>query len=284
MPNDDPILKGLTAFIKSRAQQEQQKIKLQSALLTEGLKQRGSFMWKIAEKEYMNPSQRALMEEYRRRQKGFMGAIAPTTPTIRGYPTPEEAIEGGPRPTTMPGMEDTFGIPTEEELYERTIEMTPTGPKEVRRRKKYEEVFYERAMRKPENQRTEEERKIIEKFRFGRERKVGFAEEFNDALSQAVRGEISWDDVRRDYPTKLDEIEEAYLRNKPVFKSPKFREGFGIPALMSERIAKLTPPTRRVIENIKNEYDLKEFLNKITDYEEAGVDARAVLEYFGIEQ
>jgi hypothetical protein len=103
----------------------------------------------------------------------------------------------------------------------------------------------------------------------------------NSDLASAIKGDISFDDVKTKYPTAVDRIEKVRLQRTPVFKSSKFKEGFGLPALMSEDIAKLKPQTKAVISNIKNQYDLQHFISNMTKYQDAGIDTKAVMEYFG---
>lgn len=77
---------------------------------------------------------------------------------------------------------------------------------------------------------------------------------------------------------------ELEQRKTPIKKSPLFTEGSGLPAFLSPNKAKITPATRSVISNIKSEFDFKEFLEDIEDYAAAGVDTKAILEYFGKQQ
>jgi len=109
---------------------------------------------------------------------------------------------------------------------------------------------------------------------------------FRDELKQAKAGEITWEDLKTKYPesskqTEIEKIRQSVLPK--VKKSPTFQRGWGLPALFSKDKAKITPDTQKVINNIKTQEDLEEFL---IDYEKdpigyKNVDKMAILEYFG---
>jgi len=111
---------------------------------------------------------------------------------------------------------------------------------------------------------------------------------FNDAAVEAISGN-DFGNLRTLFPTKFDAIQKIEDQNTPVTKDPDFKEGTGglisrVRSFFSGKQAELTTETKTVIENIKNKADLNEFIEDIEDYKEAGVDTKAILEFFGVKQ
>ena len=75
--------------------------------------------------------------------------------------------------------------------------------------------------------------------------------------------------------------EELTARRTPIAKAPAFQEARGLPAFLSPTKARITGTTRVAIDNIKNQFDWDEFLKDEAKYKEAGVDTKAIHEYFG---
>jgi len=105
---------------------------------------------------------------------------------------------------------------------------------------------------------------------------------YNDYVKKAAAGEITWDHVINEFPTKVNQIKKLKDEFTPIESNPNFKEGWGIPAWLDPNKAKITPETRKVIGNIKTKADLQELLDNEKDYTSEGVDVKAVREYFGI--
>lgn len=117
-----------------------------------------------------------------------------------------------------------------------------------------------------------------------RPKKLTGSEAFRNKLNQAKRGEITWDKLKDEYPepSKQKTIEEVRRSTLPKLeRSPKFRMGRGLPALISKDIAKINKETLKVIKQIENEEDLEELLERRDEAKIAGIDVDAILEYFG---
>jgi len=113
--------------------------------------------------------------------------------------------------------------------------------------------------------------------------KASFTERFNDDLGRALEGTLDWDELKKKYPTKIENIDTLEAQHTLVKKSPKFKEGKGWEAWKSPNVAKLTPKTKAVISQIKNQEDLDEFIERMDEAEKKGIDVKAILEYFGVE-
>ena len=145
---DDNMLttiEGLVKLAKSQKKMQEQRTKLLSSLAETGMK-----------KGMMNPFQKMMMQQYMQQQGGQQPGRQP-----------------GMQPTTQPGMQptaptDSFGVPTQEELYETSYQMTPTGPKQARKRLGYKDIWYKRIMKIPEEERKTEEKKFLQTYKFGK--------------------------------------------------------------------------------------------------------------------
>lgn len=107
-------------------------------------------------------------------------------------------------------------------------------------------------------------------------------ETYRDDLNSARRGEMTWNTLKGKYPDKTDAIEKVRRAFLPKLeKSPKFRTGRGLSALISRDIAKLDAKTIKVIRQIENQEDLDELLERRGEAKIQGIDVDAILEYFG---
>lgn len=100
-------------------------------------------------------------------------------------------------------------------------------------------------------------------------------------VKKAISGQVPWESLRFKYPLKTKEIGELRPQFTPMTKSPQFQQGGGLPALFSRFKAKITPQTQAVIDNIKTEADWNHFIENLEDYQKAGIDTKAIMEYFG---
>lgn len=110
---------------------------------------------------------------------------------------------------------------------------------------------------------------------------------FRKALQKDIGGESAWEDVQGQYPDKTEKIKKIKTHNTPVSMAEDFIAGTGSPvsrikSLFKPNQAEIDSATQRVIDNIKTQADLNEFLKDIDDYESAGVDVKAIKEYFGL--
>lgn len=116
--------------------------------------------------------------------------------------------------------------------------------------------------------------------------KTSDSEKFRTDLQQAIEGKKDWNDLTQDWPDRVETItkmQETYRKRAlpSLEKSPEFVEGGGIKAWLSPNRANINDKTRRVIEQIKNEEDLQEFIDRKSEAESKGIDVDAILEYFG---
>ena len=105
-------------------------------------------------------------------------------------------------------------------------------------------------------------------------------------IKKAVSGEITFNDLRDKYPLKKEKIDQVEAERTPVSKSPTFKKGTGGlvsrgRSLFRSNQAEITPKTQAVIDQIENQADLDEFVERIEEARKAGVDVNAILEYFG---
>jgi len=120
--------------------------------------------------------------------------------------------------------------------------------------------------------------------------KLTATETFRQDLRQAQTGTIDWEDLKVKYPepSKQKAIEEVRVSGLPsVGKAPGFRYGTGggisrLKSFISPKRAEIDKTTQKVINNIANQEDLNELLNNEDGYRAAGVDVKAVKEYFGV--
>jgi hypothetical protein len=110
---------------------------------------------------------------------------------------------------------------------------------------------------------------------------------YDSMIRSAVAGNIPYEDVSKGYPTKYQQVMDIEKQQMPVGMDPGFKEGTGgmisqLGSYFSGSQAELTPQTKTVIDNIKNRLDLDEFIANEQAYSEAGVDVKAIKEYFGI--
>ena len=110
---------------------------------------------------------------------------------------------------------------------------------------------------------------------------------FNEMAKQAVAGQVSWDYLRAQYPHKIALINRMQPELTPVKKAEDFTQGTGTPfsklkSFFSGSQAEITPATKTVINNLKNQADLDELIKNAKKYKEQGVDVDAILEYFGV--
>ena len=102
-----------------------------------------------------------------------------------------------------------------------------------------------------------------------------------------MSGESDWKTLQSTHPTKIKQIKELKLQQTPVEKASDFQ--FGTGGLISRVRSRFSPnmaevpdkKTLQVLNNIKSEADWKEFLADLADYQAAGVDVKAIQEYFG---
>lgn len=116
------------------------------------------------------------------------------------------------------------------------------------------------------------------------------APKYEDMIRRAVSGEVPYEAVRNQFPSKYKDTADIQSEFSPKIEmSPNFKEGGSsafdlIKSYFSKNQATLTPETKKVIANIKNQGDLDELLQKRVEYEEAGVDVRAIMEYYGVKE
>lgn len=109
---------------------------------------------------------------------------------------------------------------------------------------------------------------------------------FDDMLKDAASGKISWDEVTSNFPSRRDTVESVEKEYTPTGMAEGFQKGTGgwisrFRSWLNPAQAEITPDTQAVIDQIKSQADLEEFINEIDQYKDAGVDVNAVLEYFG---
>ena len=109
-------------------------------------------------------------------------------------------------------------------------------------------------------------------------------QKYRDDLNFAKAGQMTWDESKNKYPesSKQEDIEKTRRSTLPKLeRSPSFRMGRGLPALMSKEVANLNEKTVKVIEQIENQEDLDELLKRREEAEIKGIDVKGILEYFG---
>jgi len=107
---------------------------------------------------------------------------------------------------------------------------------------------------------------------------------FREDLKRMGAGDISESEMIDLYPDKAEKVREAIKQTTPVKKSPTFQEQkgiFGKIMSVSRDKAVITDAAQRIIDNIKTQADLDDFLeDKQFDYDED--TANIVMEYFGV--
>jgi hypothetical protein len=110
---------------------------------------------------------------------------------------------------------------------------------------------------------------------------------FDEALIKTRDGEMDWEELEDKFPRKRKEIKELQKQFTPAKESPKFRKGYGIEAFYSNNVAKMTPKAQNMINQIKTQADLEQFMEEVDDKIASKIfsdnDKRTVLEYFGIQ-
>jgi len=115
-------------------------------------------------------------------------------------------------------------------------------------------------------------------------KKPSATEEYRNDLRSAKEGKVTWEDLQTKYPepSKQKQIEEVRVSTLPQLqRSPDFKMGSGLSALLNPNVANIDDVTMKVIRNIKTQEDLDELLAQADEYQASGVDVNAVLEYFG---
>jgi len=128
-------------------------------------------------------------------------------------------------------------------------------------------------------------RRILEK---KKEIKKSFNETMNEDIGKAMRGEEDWADIKAKYPLHIEKINKLKMQTTPVSANPQFKRGTGgliskVRSYLNPNQAEISATTQKVISNIKTEADMKEFMDKMDKYAAAGVDTKAILEYFGVQ-
>jgi len=113
-------------------------------------------------------------------------------------------------------------------------------------------------------------------------RQPSATEIYRTDIRKAANGEMGWDELKGLYPDKIEEIDTLERQHMPISKSPQFKEGWGLPAFFSKKIAKLNPKTRNLIDQITSQADFDEFVEREEEARKAGIDVDAIYECFGM--
>jgi hypothetical protein len=108
---------------------------------------------------------------------------------------------------------------------------------------------------------------------------------FDRDIESVIEGQLSWDDLRKKWGSEVDTIEKLKPYHTPIEKDPEFKEGKGLAAWKSPKIANINESTKYALNQIKTEKDYNDLMadyNKNPkQFKEAGVDVKAIMEYFG---
>jgi hypothetical protein len=108
---------------------------------------------------------------------------------------------------------------------------------------------------------------------------------FDRDIESVINGQMTWDDLRTKWGSKVDTIEKLKPYHTPIKKDPEFKEGRGLAALRSNKIAKINDSTKFALEQIKTEKDYNDLMSDYAKdpdaFKKAGVDVKAIKEYFG---
>ena len=119
-------------------------------------------------------------------------------------------------------------------------------------------------------------------------------ESFDEASVKASNGEISFDDLRQQFPLKRDKIDNLEQsigiesqRKTPVSQSEGFTKGTGglisrVGSFVKPTQAEITPKTQTILDQIETEGDLDDLLSREAEAKEKGIDVDAVYEFFGL--
>ncbi len=172
----DIMAKGATSFLKAKSTQEKAKIDMQTKLLMKQIEDKQNYMYKIAEKEHMGPYERMMMEQYQKQQGGG-GGMPGGAPSGMPGGAPGGAPGGMPgvgveqpggMPSGMPGgMPGGAGQPQGDPFAptagQRT-RITPGAKGFTTKTIGMKDAIYQNIARKPEEQRSEKERKFVENY------------------------------------------------------------------------------------------------------------------------
>jgi len=242
------LIKNLTKQISDFGKLQGERFKIKSSLMANEIKGSQNYFWKMKEQqaspEYQQ--QKALGERFKQQVAGATDPFGAT---------PESQVVAGDK-----------GFKTE-------------------RPKPKEWIYNQIQKKKQSNMPLSKKEQDFENKYLGisaKDAKLTYNERYDRDVLSAEKGELAWEELSNKYPRKREEIDEfkSIATSPLVSKSPKFREGKGLKALFSGDVARLKPKTKSAIKNIKNENDLQELLANRSDYETAGVDVKAILEYF----
>lgn len=108
---------------------------------------------------------------------------------------------------------------------------------------------------------------------------------FDVDIQKVIEGQSTWDDLRKRWGSKADDIDKIQSQHTPIQKSEKFKEGWGLTALKSPNVAKLNDGTKFALTKIKSEKDysdlMADYAKDPQSFKDAGVDIKAIKEYFG---
>lgn len=108
---------------------------------------------------------------------------------------------------------------------------------------------------------------------------------FDVDIQKVIEGQSTWDDLRKRWGSKADDIDKIQSQHTPLQKSEKFKEGWGLTALRSPNVAKINEGTKYALTKIKSEKDysdlMADYAKDPQSFKDAGVDIKAIKEYFG---
>lgn len=190
----NPILKGLTSYLKAKSKTEQARSKFETELQIKKMEDESNWAMKVKEKGLMNPFEEIMMKQYLAEQQGQQGGVAPAPDPSGagggvynpgniadiqnlGPVQPGQAQPSIQQPQGQPGQpqqgqgqgtaqpqQGGFTAMPESEMYDTRTIMTPGGPKQVRTKVSQKDYSLRQALKKDEGDRTKGERDMINNY------------------------------------------------------------------------------------------------------------------------
>jgi len=176
---------GALKILESKAKVEQENIKMKKELMKERLKKEQNFLFKIAEKEHLDPIQRAQLQQYENQQAqggpqipGYVNGQAQmghVNPTRGNMPFMQAAADAGQDPTSYDTMHGGSGA-VRKDIFDEAIQpqaiLSPSGRGFKSSTPTAKDFIYQKIQQKKGKNMplSDKEKKFEEEYMFGKEK------------------------------------------------------------------------------------------------------------------
>ena len=213
---------GAFKVLESKAKIDQENIKMKKELMKERLKKEQNFLFKIAEKELLDPIQRAQLEQYENQQAqggpqipGYVNGQAQmghVNPTRGNMPFMQAAADAGQDPTSYDTMHGGSGA-VRKDIFDEAIQpqaiLSPSGRGFKSSTPKAKDFIYNMIQKKKSRNIpiSDKEKKFEEEYMFGDSKKGSKKNKVTQSLLKSLSGAIE-DGTVTDQENAFDFLEE----------------------------------------------------------------------------